>query len=93
MVFSYSEFHNRSDENVEDFLEQMEVGCISNQIQNPTQRLHLLQLFLKGHVWVRSRTIEEGSIRENPLVQLNSDNLKEGLEAKFVKTLHEVQDL
>ena len=30
MVFTYPEFHGRNSEDVEEFLEQMEVACISN---------------------------------------------------------------
>ena len=29
MVFPYPEFHGRNDESVEEFLEKMEVACIS----------------------------------------------------------------
>ena len=47
MVFSYPKFHGRSDENVEEILEKMEVACISNHILEPTQMLHLLQLCLE----------------------------------------------
>ena len=35
MVFPYPEFHGRTDESVEEFLEKMEVACISNHIQEP----------------------------------------------------------
>ena len=34
MVFIYPEFHGRKDEDVEEFLEQMEIACISNQIND-----------------------------------------------------------
>ena len=37
MAFPYPEFHGRGDEDVEDFLEKMEVASISNQIHDPVQ--------------------------------------------------------
>ena len=48
MEFSYPEFCGRGDEDVEVFLEKMEVACISNQIHDPIQMLCLLQICLKG---------------------------------------------
>ena len=48
MAFSYPEFHGRSDENIEEFLESMEVACISNHVHAPAQMLRLLQICLKG---------------------------------------------
>ena len=35
MAFAYPEFHGSKGEDVEDFLERMEVACISNHIQEP----------------------------------------------------------
>ena len=73
--------------------------ALANQIQDMAQRLHLLQLCLKGDVRVWSRTFEEGLHRANPPLQLDWDNLKEALEIEFMKTedpdkvRHEVQDL
>ena len=85
MAFSYPKFHGRIDEDAEDFLEKMEVVYISNQIQNLAQMLHLLQICLKVYVGSWSKTFEEVLHRANPLMQLSWDNLKCGLEAKFVK--------
>ena len=48
MAFPYPKFHGRGDEDVEDFLEKMEVACISNQIHDPAHMLRLLQICLKG---------------------------------------------
>ena len=48
MVLPYPELHGRNGEDVENFLEQMEVACISNQIQDPAQMLCLLQICSKG---------------------------------------------
>ena len=80
MAFSYPEFHGSSHEDVVEFLEKMEVACISNQIQDPAQRLRLLQLCLKGDAWVWSRTFEEGLCKADLPVQLDWDYLKEALE-------------
>ena len=85
MVFSYPEFHGKKGEDVEDFLEQMEVACISNQIQDLAQMLHLLKICLKGDTQVWSKAFEGALHRANPPVQLSWENLKDGLEAKFVK--------
>lgn len=46
-MMSYPEFLSAAYENVEEFLEKMEVACISNHIQTLAQILHLLQLCLK----------------------------------------------
>ena len=59
MAFPYPEFHGRGDEDVEDFLEKMEVACISNQINDPAQMLRLLQICLKGDARVWSKEFEE----------------------------------
>ena len=85
MVFSYPEFHGKKEEDVENFLEQMEVACTSNHIQDPGQILHLLQICLKGdaHTWLKS--YEEELQRVQPQIALNLDNLKEALVEEFVK--------
>ena len=85
MAFAYPEFHGSSHEDVVEFLEKMEIACISNQIQDPAQRLRLLQLCLKGDAQVWSKTFEEGLRRADPPVKLDWDNLKEALETNFVK--------
>ena len=85
MVFSYPEFYGRNGEDVEEFLEQMEVACISNQIQDPAQMLRLLQICLKGDAQAWSKSYDEALHRADPLVQLSLDNLKDGLEVEFVK--------
>ena len=99
MAFPYPEFHGRSDEDVEDFLEKMEVACISNQIHDPAQMLRLLQICLKGDARVWSKEFEEKLRVAEPLVRLSWDNLRHGLEGEFVKTedpdrvWHEIQGL
>ena len=85
MAFPYVEFHGRSDENVEEFLEKMEVACISNHIQAPTQMLRLLQICLKGDAQSWSRSHEEGLQGANSPVPLTWDNLRHALAAQFVK--------
>ena len=99
MAFPYPEFHGRSDEDVEDFLEKMEVACISNQIHDPAQMLRLLQICLKGDARVWSKEFEEKLRVAEPPVRLSWDNLRHGLEGEFVKTedpdrvWHEIQGL
>ena len=60
MAFSYPEFHGRADEDVTEFLEKMEVACISNHVQAPAQMLRLLQICLKGDArnWCRGHEEE-----------------------------------
>ena len=85
MVFSYSEFHGKKGEDVEDFLEQMEVACISNHIEDPVQTLCLLQICLKDEArkWLKSH---EGELqRAQPPIVLTLDNLKEALKEEFVR--------
>ena len=85
MVFSYPEFHGKKGEDVEDFLEQMEVACISNHIEDPVQTLRLLQICLKDEArkWLKSH---EGELqRAQPPIVLTLDNLKEALKEEFVK--------
>ena len=99
MVFPYPEFHGKSDESVEEFLEKMEVACISNHIQEPAQFLHLLQLCLKGDARIWSKAFEEQLGREDPPLAINWDNLRGALAEELErmkdpdKAWHEVQEL
>ena len=47
-MMSYPEFSGVANEDVGDFLEKIEVACISNHVQAPAQMLRLLQICLKG---------------------------------------------
>mgnify|MGYP006955695375 CR=1 FL=1 len=47
MAYLYPEFWGYVDEDVEIFLEQMELVCITNHVEDPIQVLRLLQIFLK----------------------------------------------
>ena len=85
MAFSYPEFHGRGDENVEEFLEKMEVACISNHVQEPAQMLRLLQICLKGDARIWSKSHEEGLQRADPPVPLTWNNLREALPTRFTK--------
>ena len=76
MAFSYPEFHGRSGESVEEFLENMEVACISNHVQTPAQMLRLLHICLKGDARSWSRRHEEELQRADPPVPLTWDNLR-----------------
>ena len=86
MAFSYPEFHGRSDENIEEFLESMEVACISNHVHAPAQMLRLLQICLKGDARTWSKGHEEGLQKAEPPVELTLENLRQALTAQFVKT-------
>ena len=55
----YPEFYGGPSEDVEDFLERMEVACISNHIDEPAQVLRLLNICLKGDARIWYRTYEE----------------------------------
>ena len=85
MVFPYPEFYGRNDESVKEFLEKMEVACISNHIQEPAQLLRLLQLCLKGDARIWSKAYEEQLGREDPPLAISWDNLREALAEEFEK--------
>ena len=84
---------------MEEFLEKMEVACISNHIQEPTQMLCLLQLCMKGDARIWSKAYEEQLGTEDPPVAMNWDNLEGALADEFEgtkdpnKVWHEVQEL
>ena len=89
MAFSYPEFHGRVEENIEDFLESMEVACISNHVEAPAQMLQLLQICLKGDARAWSRSYEQGLQGAKPPIQLTWNNLQQALAIQFAK----VEDL
>ena len=68
MAFAYPKFHGSNHKDVVEFLEKMEIACISNQIHDSAQRLCLLQLCLKGDAQVWLKTFEEGLFRVDPQV-------------------------
>lgn len=87
MAFSYPEFYGRNDENVADFLEKMELACISNHVEAPAQVLRLLQICLKGEARAWARTYETGLQALEPPVALTLENLREALVAEFVSVV------
>ncbi|MCO5551584.1 hypothetical protein L7F22_005089 [Adiantum nelumboides] len=99
MAFSYPEFHGRKDEDIEDFLEKMEMACISNHVQAPAQMLRLLQICLKGdaRAWYKSHEAELQMA--DPPIQVTWDILRQALTENFVrledpdKVWHEIQGL
>ncbi len=99
MASAYPEFHGRKNEDVEDFLEKMEVACISNHVEAPAHMLRLLQICLKGDARAWSKTHEEGLQRADPAVPLTWDNLRQALATQFAKVedadkvWHEIQGL
>ncbi|MCO5600707.1 hypothetical protein L7F22_054822 [Adiantum nelumboides] len=99
MDFSYPEFHGRKDKDIEDFLEKMEMACISNHVQAPAQMLRLLQICLKGDARAWSRSHEEELQMADPPIQVTWDILRQALTENFVrledpdKVWHEIQGL
>ncbi|MCO5599635.1 hypothetical protein L7F22_053741 [Adiantum nelumboides] len=99
MAVSYPEFHGRKDEDIEDFLEKMEMACISNHVQAPAQMLRLLQICLKGDARPWSRSHEEELQMADPPIQVTWDILRQALTENFVrledpdKVWHEIQGL
>lgn len=85
-MMSYPKFAGVSNEDVVDFLEKMEVACISNHVQVPAQMLRLLQICLKGDARAWAKTYEAGLQEEDPPIKLTLENLREALAAEFVKT-------
>ena len=84
MAFTYPEFHGKKHEDVEHFLEQMEVACITNNVVDPIQSLRLLKICLKGDArkWLKSH--EEGLQGAQPPIVLTLVALKEALVAEYV---------
>ncbi|MCO5571554.1 hypothetical protein L7F22_025298 [Adiantum nelumboides] len=99
MAFSYPEFHGRKDEDIEDFLEKMEMACISNHVQAPAQMLRLLQICLKGDARAWSKSHEAELLMADPPIQVTWDILRQALTENFVrledpdKVWHEIQGL
>ena len=79
MAFNYPEFHGKKGEDVEQFLEEVEVACITNHVVDPVQSLHLLQIYLKGEVRAWLKSYKAGLQHPWPPVALVLDNLKEAL--------------
>ena len=48
MAFTYLEFQGKKHEDMEDFLEKMEIECITNHGLDPAKVLCLIQICLKG---------------------------------------------
>ena len=84
MAFTYPEFHGKKHEDVEHFLEQMEVACITNHVVDPIQSMRLLKICLKGDAckWLKSH--EEGLQGAQPPIVLTLVALKEALVAEYV---------
>ena len=82
---TYPEFSGAPNEDVVDFLEKMEVACISNHVQAPTWMLHLLQICLKGEARASAKAYEEGLQASNPPIALEWEILKDALVAEYIK--------
>ena len=85
MVFSYPEFFGKSSEDVSEFLEAMEVACISNHIEEPTHVLRLLQICLKGDARLWLKVYQEQLAATDPPGVLMVEVLKQALSEAFKK--------
>ena len=63
----------------------MEVACISNHVEAPTQMLWLLQICLKGDARAWSMSFEQELQGAEPPIQLTWNNLQQALEIQFAK--------
>ena len=59
-MMPYPEFHGSSDEDVVSFLENLELTCISNHIQDDVQVLRVLKICLKGDARTWLKDYESG---------------------------------
>ena len=77
----------------------MEVACISNHVQAPTQILHLLQICLKKEARAWAKAYEEGLQASNPPIALEWEILKDALVEEYInledpdKVWQEIQGL
>ena len=84
-MMTYPDFSGASNEDVVDFLEKMEVACISNHVQVLAQMLHLLQMYLKGDARAWAKAYEEGLEASNPPIALEWEILKNTLVEEYIK--------
>ncbi|WP_208972723.1 hypothetical protein, partial [Escherichia coli] len=54
-------------EDMEDFLERMEIACITNHVVDPSQQMRLLQICLKGNARKWSETVVAKEGNANPI--------------------------
>ena len=80
-MMPYPEFHGSSDEDVVSFLENLELTCISNHIQDVVQVLHVLKICLKGDARTWLKEYESGLGDD----VLNVEEVKTTLTNRFVK--------
>ena len=83
MVFTYPEFHGKKHKDVVDFLEKLEIACITNHVVIEEQVLKLLKIFLKGdaRTWLKAFEAKEG--KHVPPRNVTLDRLKEALLEAF----------
>ena len=83
MAFSYPEFHGAEGEDVIQFLENLEVSCISNHITDQAQVLRLLQICLKGDARAWFRDMEAQNIESEHPAILTFANVSKALVKEF----------
>ena len=77
----YLEFHGSSDEDVVSFLENLELTCINNHIQDDVQVSCILKICLKGYARTWLKDYESG-LRDDAL---DVEGVKTALTNRFVK--------
>lgn len=83
MAFSYPEFYGGSGEDVNKFLERLEVACISNHIVDPAQRTRLLQICIQGdaRTWLQEFEAQQQAL--TPPVALTFELIRNALILQF----------
>ena len=85
MAFMYLEFHGKKHEDVENFLEQMEIACIINHVLDCVKILCLIWVCLNRNAQALFKDYEEELQRLEPPLPLSLDNLKQDSKEDFVK--------
>ena len=77
------EFGGESSEDVQNFLEQMEIACISNHILDEAQVLRLLQICIKGDAQKWLNNFEAQHRRYQPGVPITVEIVKDALSHRY----------
>ena len=83
MAFSYPEFHGVEGEDVVQFLENLEVSCISSHIIDQAQVLCLLQICLKGDARAWFKDLEAQNTESKHSTTLTFANVSKALVKEF----------
>ena len=83
MAFTYPEFHAGPGEDVNKFLEQLEVACISNHIVDPVSRLRLLQICIQGDARTWLHEFEAQQQAAIPPIPITFDLIRNALMVEY----------